>query len=93
MAAFNMPSPLQRGGRQRAGSGSLRPSGVVLSPFGNYQDKTMKYNNKIWALTPLAFALAACQPAGDFPDQGGLCDFDQVRENERAASAVAVIYR
>ena len=49
----------------------------------------MKYNNKIWALTPLAFALVACQPAGDFPDQGDLCDFDTVRENERAASAAS----
>jgi len=45
--------------------------------------------NKILWVTPLAMALAACQPAGDFPEQDGLCDFDQLRENERAASAAS----
>lgn len=44
-------------------------------------------NKKITWLAPLTLALAACQPAGDFPDQDGLCDFDQLRESERAASA------
>lgn len=43
--------------------------------------------SKAFWLLPLALSTAACVDSGEFPDQETLCQFDQQRENERAASA------
>lgn len=47
----------------------------------------MKTKKGLFCLAPAVLVLAACEPAGDFPEPDGLCDFDQARENQRAASA------
>lgn len=47
----------------------------------------MIIKQRLLGLLPTVFVLAACNPAGDFPEPEELCSFDQVRENERAASA------
>ena len=47
---------------------------------------TTKLKRSAWLIS-LGLATAACQDSGQFPDQEDLCQFDQQRENSRAASA------
>jgi len=50
----------------------------------------MKIKTGMLGLAPAMLVLAACQPAGDFPEPEALCSFDPVRENARAASAANI---